>query len=94
MEYDNFFFWSCVVLKAIGWTCDRISDFLIERNYSCHKSTVSRAIKRFNESGSPLKLKRGRPRESGIGKCTDTPPKKDYKSNVKITHALCKEQTY
>ena len=66
MENDEFFYWACAVLDSKRLTCREIAIFLVERGYNCGKSTVDDAILRFKTTGSPLPLKRGRPRESGI----------------------------
>ena len=94
MEHDNLFFCACPVLDAAGWSYEEISDFLIERHYSCCKATVCRDIKRFKETGCPLELKRGRPRKSEVGKCTENSPIINNKLKFETTHLFTRENTY
>lgn len=94
-EHDDFFYWACVVLDSIGYSLSNITDILIGKDYSCGKTTVHSTINRFKQTGSPLQLKRGRPRESGIGKCSENCiPVKIRDGNFLCTHKLAEERTY
>jgi hypothetical protein len=48
----------------------RNMQILVDKGYECGKSTVHDPIIRFKDFGSPILLKRRRPRESDAGKCT------------------------
>ena len=44
MEYNDYFYWACVVLDSIGWPSQRITDLLITKKFNCCKATVCRAV--------------------------------------------------
>ena len=62
------FYWACPVLNSLNYTSREIAAILQEQGFCCGKTTVNNAIRRNKEFGTPVSLKRGRPRESGAGK--------------------------
>ena len=70
-KYD-FFYWGCVILKHLAnYSYRKIAEILNSEGYSTGKSTIKDTTDRFKNTGSPLTLKRGRKKESGIGKCDE-----------------------
>ena len=91
----DFFYWTCPILASINYSSREIVEILTKKGYSCGKSTVNDAINRYTKFGSPLQLKRGRPRVSGIGKCTENcQPIKMYDRKKLCTHQLAENNTY